>query len=74
MIAQTTEEEPTLWVTPNAPGRAPATTDGTASQISAARHIQLFCDFVEATLEAFLDQECLLGLIARNNAALCTLF
>jgi hypothetical protein len=38
MIAQTTNEEPTLWVTPNAPGRAPAATDGTADQISAARH------------------------------------
>jgi hypothetical protein len=34
-----TDEEPTLWVTPNAPGRAPATTDGTAAQISASRHI-----------------------------------
>jgi hypothetical protein len=33
-----TDEEPTLWVTPNAPGRAPATTDGTAAQISTARH------------------------------------
>jgi hypothetical protein len=39
MIAPTTDEKPTLWVTPNAPGRAPATTDGTAAQISAARHI-----------------------------------
>jgi hypothetical protein len=39
MIAPTTNEEPTLWVTPNAPGRAPATMDGTAAQISAARHI-----------------------------------
>jgi hypothetical protein len=39
MIAPTTNEEPTLWVTPNAPGWAPATTDGTAAQISAARHI-----------------------------------
>jgi hypothetical protein len=38
MIASTTKDEPTLWVTPNAPGRAPATTDGTAAQISAARH------------------------------------
>jgi hypothetical protein len=26
-------------VTPNAPGREPATTDGTAAQISAARHV-----------------------------------
>jgi hypothetical protein len=39
MIAPTTNEEPPLWVTPNAPGRAPAATDGTAAQISAARHI-----------------------------------
>jgi hypothetical protein len=39
MIAPPTSEEPTLWVTPNSPGRAPATTDGTAAQISAARHI-----------------------------------
>jgi hypothetical protein len=31
-IAPPTAEEPTLWVTPNAPGRAPATTDGTAAQ------------------------------------------
>jgi hypothetical protein len=38
MIAPTTNEEPTLWVTPNAPGRAPAATDGTAAQITAARH------------------------------------
>jgi hypothetical protein len=30
---------PTLWETPNAPGRAPATMDGTASQISAACHL-----------------------------------
>jgi hypothetical protein len=28
-----------FWETPNAPGRAPATTDGTAAQISAARHV-----------------------------------
>jgi hypothetical protein len=39
MISPTTDEEPTLWVTPNAPGRAPAATDGTAAQISAARHM-----------------------------------
>jgi hypothetical protein len=38
MIAPPTAKAPTLWVTPNAPGRAPATTDGTAAQISAARH------------------------------------
>jgi hypothetical protein len=29
----------TLWETPNAPGRAPATTDGTAAEISASRHV-----------------------------------
>jgi hypothetical protein len=39
IIAPTTNNEPTLWVTPNAPGRAPATPDGTAAQISTARHI-----------------------------------
>jgi hypothetical protein len=39
MIAPPTSEEPKLCVTPNAPGRAPATTDGTAAQISAARHL-----------------------------------
>jgi hypothetical protein len=39
MIAPTTNEEPSLWVTPNSPGRAPAATDGTAAQISAARHM-----------------------------------
>jgi hypothetical protein len=39
MIASTTADEPTLWITPQAPGRAPAKTDGTAAQISAARHI-----------------------------------
>jgi hypothetical protein len=39
MIYPTTNDEPTLWITPQAPWRAPATTDGTAAQISAARHI-----------------------------------
>jgi hypothetical protein len=38
-IAPPTAYAPTLWKTPNASGRAPATTDGTAAQISAARHI-----------------------------------
>jgi hypothetical protein len=38
MIAPPTAEEPALWVTSQAPGWAPATTDGTAAQISAARH------------------------------------
>jgi hypothetical protein len=37
-IAPPTPGEPTLWKTPNARGRAPATTDGTAAQISAALH------------------------------------
>jgi hypothetical protein len=39
MIYPTTEAGPTCWTTPQPPGRAPANTDGTASQISAARHI-----------------------------------
>jgi hypothetical protein len=38
MIAPETADEPTLWITPQAPGREPAATDGTAAQISAARH------------------------------------
>jgi hypothetical protein len=38
MIAPPTSEAQKMWVTPNAPERAPATTDGTAAQISAARH------------------------------------
>jgi hypothetical protein len=40
IIAPATNGEPILWITPQAPGRAPATTDGTAAQISAARHIR----------------------------------
>jgi hypothetical protein len=39
MIAPTTDAGPTLWTSPQAPGRAPANTDGAAAQISAARHI-----------------------------------
>jgi hypothetical protein len=39
IIAPTTAAGPTLWTSPQAPGRAPANTDGTAAQISAARHI-----------------------------------
>jgi hypothetical protein len=39
MIAPTTDAGPTLWIIPQAPGRAPANTDGTSAQISAARHI-----------------------------------
>jgi hypothetical protein len=38
-IAPPTAEEPTVWKTPNAPGRSPATTDGTAAQLSATRHV-----------------------------------
>jgi hypothetical protein len=58
MIAPTTDEEPKLWLTPNAPGRALATTDGTAAQISAARHmweedVQTYrtCTSVQQTLK-----------------------
>jgi hypothetical protein len=39
MIAPASEAGSTLWVSPTAPGRDPANTDGTADQISAARHI-----------------------------------
>jgi hypothetical protein len=39
MIAPTTYAGPTLWTTPQPPGRAPSNTDGTAAQISAAHHI-----------------------------------
>jgi hypothetical protein len=39
MIAPTTDTGPTLWISPQAPGRAPSNTDGTAAQISAARHV-----------------------------------
>jgi hypothetical protein len=39
VIDPTTAVGPTLWTSPQAPGRAPANTDGTAAQISAARHI-----------------------------------
>jgi hypothetical protein len=39
MIAPTTAAGPTLWTSPQAPGRAPANTDGTSAQISASRHI-----------------------------------
>jgi hypothetical protein len=38
-IAPPTSNASTFWVTPNAPGRAPAATDGTAAKISAARHV-----------------------------------
>jgi hypothetical protein len=39
MISPATNSEPTFWTTQQASGRAPVTTDGTAAQISAARHI-----------------------------------
>jgi hypothetical protein len=39
MIAPATGAGKPLWVSPTAPGRAPANTDGTSAQISAARHI-----------------------------------
>jgi hypothetical protein len=39
MIDPTKNNEPTFLITPQAPGRAPATMDGTAAQISTARHI-----------------------------------
>jgi hypothetical protein len=39
MIAPATEAGPTLWISPQSPGRARANMDGTAAQISAARHI-----------------------------------
>jgi hypothetical protein len=39
MISPMTDAGPTLWTSPQAPGRAPANTDETAAQISDARHI-----------------------------------
>jgi hypothetical protein len=39
MIDPTTDAGPTLCTTPQAPGQAPANTDGIAAQISAARHM-----------------------------------
>jgi hypothetical protein len=39
MVAPAKDAGPTLWVSPTSPGRDPANTDGTAAQISAARHI-----------------------------------
>jgi hypothetical protein len=39
MIAPATDAGTTLWVRTTAPGWAPANTDGTVAQISAARHI-----------------------------------
>jgi hypothetical protein len=64
MIAPTTNEESTLWVTSNAPGRAPATTDGTAAQISSDRHqweedIQTYrtCTSVQQALKKHIISE-----------------
>jgi hypothetical protein len=50
MIAPATDAGTTLWISPQAPGRAPANTDGTAAQISAARHVweedvQTYCTY-----------------------------
>jgi hypothetical protein len=39
MIAPTTDAGPTLWISPQAPGRDPSNTDGTSAQTSAARHV-----------------------------------
>jgi hypothetical protein len=38
MVAPAIEAGLNLWISPKAPGRAPANTDGTEAQISAARH------------------------------------
>jgi hypothetical protein len=38
-IAPPTADAPPFLVSPNAPGRAPATMDGTAGQLSAAHHV-----------------------------------
>jgi hypothetical protein len=38
IISPATADEPTAWIPPQAPGRAPTTTDGTAAQITAAHH------------------------------------
>jgi hypothetical protein len=39
MIAPATDAGPTIWTSPQAPGRAPAKTHDTAAQISAARNV-----------------------------------
>jgi hypothetical protein len=39
MIAPATDAGQTLWISPQAPGRAPANTDGTVAQISAAHRV-----------------------------------
>jgi hypothetical protein len=58
IIAPPTAGEPKLWETPNAPGREPVTTDGTAAQISAAcqvweEDVQTYrtCTFVQQALK-----------------------
>jgi hypothetical protein len=38
MVSPATEAGPTLWISPTAPRRAQASTDGTAAQISAAKY------------------------------------
>jgi hypothetical protein len=38
-ISPPTSREPAVWETTNSPGWAPVTTDGTAAQLSAARHV-----------------------------------
>jgi hypothetical protein len=39
MISPATDTGPTRCISPQAPGRAPSNTDGTVTQISAARHV-----------------------------------
>jgi hypothetical protein len=39
MISPTTDAGPIIWISPQAPGRAPDNTDGTAAHISAAFHV-----------------------------------
>jgi hypothetical protein len=39
MISSTTDASTKLWTSPQAPGQAPANTDGKAAQISAAHHL-----------------------------------
>jgi hypothetical protein len=53
-----TTGEPQFWETPNAPGRAPTTPDGTAAQLSATRHLweddvqtYLICTSVQQALK-----------------------
>jgi hypothetical protein len=39
IIAPPTAKAPTFWVSPSAPGREPAETDGTVAKLSATRHL-----------------------------------